>query len=185
MNSEANPPAVLQRQVYKALVQNENDLVGLVAYALYKRDKIQFIRTIHGEVGRPPNQDQLDCFTIAALLDSQIAALRTQSEKLLETFTEAMLEEAAEGIVAEYQSELTAELRKSKSWTRAAAENLIGNLLAFAVMALVALIIYGSKVGVVRMLGDAFGYEVSEKAEAGPAAVATGTGKSASMAGKP
>ena len=46
--------------IYNDLVQNERDFVGLVAYGIYKRDKIKHIQRIEAKLGKEPEPQELE-----------------------------------------------------------------------------------------------------------------------------
>ena len=48
--------------IYSKLVLAEDDVVGLIAYGIYKKHKIEFINKIKDEKGREPNDDECDSF---------------------------------------------------------------------------------------------------------------------------
>lgn len=162
MPSDASNGGV-KHNSYSLFVQKENDLVGHIAYALYKREKLQFIENILKEKGRSPNEDEFAAFFTLTSFATRIDALRTQSEQMLEAFAEQMIEEIYEKQVAEFDGRLLAELTRRDSFLRATAQNLLANLLAICVVALLAVIVYGSRIGLPQVMGDALGYEVREK----------------------
>lgn len=48
--------------VYNALVKDEADFVGLVAYSIYKNEKIAHVRRFEAENGRSPKPEELQSF---------------------------------------------------------------------------------------------------------------------------
>jgi len=156
--------AHIPHTTYARIVKDENDMVGQVAYALYKQEKLKFCTASYEANQRAASAAELGVFIQAANLPSRIASYRAQAETLLEEFAEIVLEEAVETTRAQCQKEYIDRLEKAKSWARAITENLIANILAIAVSAIVLLVIWGSRVGFVPVLGDALGYEIKEKA---------------------
>ena len=78
--------------IYKRLVQNENDMIGNIAYSLYKTDKIKFIENFkekHGGI-EPEEQDlfQFHDFTSSA---SSIERYKMQAILFLNTFLDDTL----------------------------------------------------------------------------------------------
>lgn len=74
------------RCVFKELVSDEIDLVGLVAYALYKRQKIEWLKSIdetHGGRIDETVHEQLRQFCI---LPTQLGQYRAQASHLIESF---------------------------------------------------------------------------------------------------
>lgn len=146
---------------YSALVEDPNDLVGLIAYSLYKREKLDFVEAQHTKHGRVLTSDELQVFYQLVNMPAQVEALRTRSATLLEQVTEAVLEEAVEQLENDYKAKLTAELKIHKNFWRAVGENVVANLVAAGLIALSVLVLYVSRVDIVPMIGKAFGYEVT------------------------
>lgn len=44
--------------IYSKLVDDENDILGIIAYSLYKRQKIEYIRAIAEKFGREPTDSE-------------------------------------------------------------------------------------------------------------------------------
>ena len=66
--------------IYNSLVNDENDIVGIISYSVYKRHKIEFINNFQKEHGRPPSDDDLKAFTdISTSLSTCILSKRSSS----------------------------------------------------------------------------------------------------------
>jgi len=135
-------------------------MVGHVAYALYKRDKLSFIQAIRDEKGRAPTEEELWAFIVSSNLGLRIDAYRSEAEQALQVLSGEVLQGTADELGRQYQRELTQQLLKAKPLLRAVAESLLANLLAVAVVALVAVVLYGTRIGFVSLAADVFGYEV-------------------------
>ena len=66
----------MQRQynfIYEKLVENENDIIGHIAYALYKADKIKYIRSFESMHGAGHfNEEDLQHFHEISCIDNNI-----------------------------------------------------------------------------------------------------------------
>lgn len=69
--------------IYSKLVSSEDDLVGLIAYGIYKKHKIEFISKIKDETGREPNEEECRSFFAASNTSSQLRNYRSQAEDML------------------------------------------------------------------------------------------------------
>lgn len=69
--------------IYSKLVATENDLVGLIAYGIYKKHKIEFIDTIKETEQRDPTDEECQSFFAASTTDSQLYHYRHQAETIL------------------------------------------------------------------------------------------------------
>lgn len=154
-------------RTYATFVQDKDDMVGHVAYALYKRDKLNFCVSMRERHDRETTPSELDAFIHAANLPTRIDAYRVEAESALETLCETSLGVTLQQARAAMDAELVRQLKEAKSWWRAVGENLVANLLAIAVTTLLVVLVYVSRYGGMKLLADTFGYEIREK----PAAI--------------
>jgi hypothetical protein len=146
---------------YSNLVEDPNDLVGLICYSLYKRDKLDFIERHRVNHGRDPTYDELQVFYQLIDTPGQIEALRTRSATLLEQVTEVVLEEAVQQMEEDFKAKLVAELKVPKSFWRAVGENVVANVMAAGLVTLVVVVLYLSRLDAVPVIGKALGYDVT------------------------
>lgn len=103
-NSKNNPPLLLTHNnptynwVYKRLVSSENDLVGAIAYVLYKEHKIEFILKVESETGGDPTPEQWSSFHQHSCLESSLAGFQKRAEDLVNEFLKGALTSHAEYI---------------------------------------------------------------------------------------
>lgn len=69
--------------IYNKLVTAEDDLVGLIAYGIYKKHKIEFITKIKEEQQREPIDEECHAFFVASTTDTQLDNYRSQAETML------------------------------------------------------------------------------------------------------
>lgn len=148
---------------YNNLVKDDNDMVGHVAYALYKRDKLKFCQQLAAEQDRPVTGEQIQTFIAGSNLDVRLAAYRNEAEELLERFSEVMLDEAVKAEQARMEKELLDRLEAAQPFWRGVGQNIVAGLTVIAISALMLVIIHGQRIGYARLLGDIFGYEVTQK----------------------
>lgn len=83
--------------IYSKIVEDENDMIGHIAYSLYKSNKVQYVENFRNEnEGKNPSEDDLDTFHKATI--TTVAAYRTQAEQLLSNFIQFTLEETINDI---------------------------------------------------------------------------------------
>lgn len=74
----ANPGCLVERTgkainfIYEKLVTSGDDLVGLIAYGIYKKYKIEFITKIKENQGRKPTDEECQTFYAASTTESQL-----------------------------------------------------------------------------------------------------------------
>lgn len=69
--------------IYNKLVKSEDDLVGLIAYAIYKKHKIEFITRIKEEEERDPTNEECQIFFKASTTQSQLAKYKNDAQTIL------------------------------------------------------------------------------------------------------
>lgn len=153
--------AVLGHRTYSNLVQGSDDLVGLIAYSLYKRQKLDFVDSHQRDHGRPPSLDELQVFYQLVSMPGQIEALRTRSATLLEQVSEEVFDEAVQELEKDYEARLMAELKTPKNFWRAVGENIVANIVAAGLVTLAVVVFYLSRIDVVPTVGKSFGYDIT------------------------
>lgn len=94
--------------IYERLVQNENDLVGAIAYVLYKQQKIEFIEGIERASGTDPSPEQWAEFHRLTCLDSSILNYQKRAEDLVNQFLRNMLSSHVEQLDAQAAQHMAA-----------------------------------------------------------------------------
>ena len=79
--------------IYEKLTANPNDLVGALAYIIYKKQKVEFCKN-HPAGG--PDRAELDNFHRIALLQTSIDSYRAQAEALAQAFLTVALDDLAD-----------------------------------------------------------------------------------------
>lgn len=88
--------------IYSKLVEDENDIVGHIAYSLYKSEKVSYISKFKEEHKREPNEDELKPFHDVTCMPSQLDGYRLKATTLLQLFlgytAEERIKELEDGI---------------------------------------------------------------------------------------
>lgn len=155
LSGAANPP--ITHRTYSALVRENDDLVGHVAYALYKRDKLKFCEEhADGNGGQLASSAELAIFIRSSNLRTRLDGYRSEAELLLRKMTEYQLEDAISQVEAEADAELLRKFRESKSWRRSTGEALLGSVVSALVWGAIVFVVYASKIGPERLVVDFF-----------------------------
>lgn len=89
--------------IYSELVEDENDMIGHIAYSLYKSNKIKFIEQFKSENSdKTPTEDELHAYHKA--VKPSIPALRIQAEQILSNFTQLTMDETVFEIEADIKN---------------------------------------------------------------------------------
>lgn len=89
--------------IYKKLVPSDNDFIGIVAYAIYKKEKIEFIENFKIKNSRDPTDLELESFHNFTTSDAQIRHYRNAAENDLEAFLDIVLSTKTEEIEGFYR----------------------------------------------------------------------------------
>ncbi|MBX9835203.1 MAG: hypothetical protein K2X65_03415 [Burkholderiaceae bacterium] len=77
--------------IYKKLVQGPDDVVGALAYALYKEEKIAYVIEFQADRQRAPEDADLQEFHRMTNVPQRIEAYKQQAERLLQEFLDDAL----------------------------------------------------------------------------------------------
>lgn len=72
--------------VFALMVEGEDDITGLVAYALYKQSKRDWMMEFSTRNGRGPNDDEIDTYILGERTPRRIATYRKLATDALERF---------------------------------------------------------------------------------------------------
>ena len=95
--------------IYSEIIESENDMIGHIAYSIYKSKKIEYIKNFKKENNRSPSEDDLHNYHMSSKV--HLASIRTQAERLLADFIKITLAETVEEIEAEIKERQLMELR--------------------------------------------------------------------------
>lgn len=97
--------------IYEQLVEDEDDITGIIAYSVYKRQKIQHIKKFEKEKRRDLNDEELQSFTDFSTSNPQLEFYRNESviliTKFLETILAQDLEEREQTFTAKVHAEIS------------------------------------------------------------------------------
>lgn len=96
--------------IYEKLVRSEDDLIGLIAYAIYKKHKIEFVSDIKTKLDREPTDEECHAFFVSSTTESQLLKYRNDAQALLSEVvantTSEELERYESEMLAKYQSNI-------------------------------------------------------------------------------
>jgi hypothetical protein len=77
-------------RAYEQLVSNDEDLIGLIAYALYKKDKRDFFLGWREQHGAQPSADHVKAFTATVLTLGQQLRYRTAARDMIDAYAKTV-----------------------------------------------------------------------------------------------
>ena len=91
-------------QIFSQIVEDENDMIGHIAYSIYKANKVEYIKSFSDQNnGNIPTEDDLEKFHLS--IKTTLPALRIQAEQLLTNFIQFTLGETVNEIEQEVKNE--------------------------------------------------------------------------------
>ena len=91
--------------IYNELVEDDNDIVGHIAYSLYKSDKIDFIEDYKNKNhGNEPTEDDLRRFHEVCCIPSNIERYKMQAVSILQQFMSDTLASTTKQIEEDYKN---------------------------------------------------------------------------------
>lgn len=133
--------------IYTKLVEGEDDIVGHVAYSLYKADKVQYIEKFKDDYGREPTEEELRPFHDSSCLSGAIKRYQASAVELLKSFLDETLLETVQQTEQQQKTEYQAKLESItplSSWKRygeGILQSIIGAFLFAGIIAIITFII--------------------------------------------
>lgn len=104
-------------QIFENLVEDEGNLIGLIAYGLYKQEKRKEVVKIK-QTGKNPTKAQIR--RIESVLSNQLEMFREQANELLDVTFEYLIEENKENIYCQHylHSDFEKLAKRPSIWNR-------------------------------------------------------------------
>lgn len=166
LRSQAKTELYLPEGTHKTFthyVENNNDLVGFVAYSIYKQHKISFLAREYAKTSKPASQDKVDAFCSSYGNPEQVNLLRERAEKLITDLNKVLLEDNIRKVQADYEAILIQKLKEGSSWPKSIAQSVLGNVVTAL---FVGAVIFGGSIvskGFWPTVGDWTGMEFKPK----------------------
>lgn len=114
--------------IFSGLVNDEDDILGQLAYSVYKRQKIEYIQSFRDRTGRNPEDSDLALFHDISNSGSQLEAYRTQATRLATDFLEPSLSAESEELAAFYATKASNEIRSARpGFWKGVSQSIIGS----------------------------------------------------------
>lgn len=155
-------------RVYDHLVEGEDDVIGLIAYALYKQDKRDWFISWKRAHDAEPTPDQVEAFVNGQMTTAQRERYRAGARQVLDSYAFVAVEAEkpliAQIAVAGRVEAAVAKMERSRRWWRQFPGILIGGIVAAAIVIGVVAVLVAFDVDVASYLG----YEAQVTADGVP-----------------
>lgn len=125
--------------MYSNIVQSDDDIIGLVAYGLYKKHKIEFFNKIRKDNnGAEPSESEIATFIQSASTESQVKSYRDQAAKILmdlvANVAEEQIQQESREMLESYEKKISNAVKKeTPSWYATLGLNVLGTF-AFSII---------------------------------------------------
>lgn len=86
--TESKPPESLDHhEIFTKLVSGDDDIVGLVAYSIYKQNKIDWMRAFEERFGRAPNDEEFSAYIVGENTPRRVTTYRFLAESTVNRST--------------------------------------------------------------------------------------------------
>lgn len=143
----ALPESAEPNRAYEQLVSGDDDLVGLIAYSLYKKDKRDFYIGWQEQHGAPPQADHVRAFTATVLTLAQQLRYRTAARDMIDAYAKTVSDAEKplieKGAVTDRFEEAVRKVEDSVRWYRQIPAGIVaGIVIAAIIVAVVAVLGY-------------------------------------------
>jgi hypothetical protein len=150
-------PAVAPNRVYDHLVEGDDDVIGLITYSLYKKDKRDWIIRWREQHGTEPAPDQVEAFVAAQMTFAQRDRYRSAARQVLDAYASVAVEMEKPLIVREgiagRVDEAVKKVESSGRWWRQFPAALLGGMLATAIFVGIIAVLVAAGVDIPGYLG--------------------------------
>ncbi|MCW5718557.1 MAG: hypothetical protein KIS68_12080 [Bauldia sp.] len=144
-------------RVYDHLVEGEDDVIGLIAYALYKQDKRDWFISWKRSHDAEPTTDHVEAFVNGQMTTAQRERYRAGARQVLDSYAFVAVEAEKPLItqlaVAGRVETAVAKIERSRRWWRQLPGILIGGIVAAAIVIGVVAALVAFDVDVASYLG--------------------------------
>jgi hypothetical protein len=145
----------VSHDTFEKLVTDDNDFVGMVAYTIYKRQKIEWIDAFKQHNNQDPDANQLASgFMSVSTMPSQMDAYKEQALTLVNNFLEATLSEKAQELQDGIRHDAVVQA-VSKGFWRGVWQNIFAGAIASIFTLSLALILWAAVQGPEKLFKEA------------------------------
>lgn len=152
--------------IYSKLVEDENDIFGIIAYSIYKRQKIEHLEKFKADHGRDAEKEDLEPFKNFASSNTQLEFYQTQANHLVNSFIEFSISEYASQLDSEFSNRVHQELAgvKNNFWT-GVAQGVVASVLFVLLVGVIVFFSWSAKQGFSNAIEQAFSVKITSVEE--------------------
>ena len=133
--------------IYSKLVQEPGDLVGLLAYGIYKFEKIDYVARFKERTGAEANPADLEDFHDLSI--ARVEQYRALAEMQMTTFQRNLLDSVIEELNHDYDEKLKEEILEYRpGWIAPITQSFLGSVVFTIVLGMIVIILLGLRTGI-------------------------------------
>jgi hypothetical protein len=148
-----DPEGQKYNTVYEKLVQHDDDLVGLIAYALYKQNKRDWLVEHRNRKAKDPTEAEMSAYLTSQQLDGTVRMYRERAAAVLDEFGKQVIDRATPDI---QRDAVAGSIEKSLSWWRQIPTGIASALVYTILLIVIAIVLRHAGIdllGIVSSLG--------------------------------
>jgi hypothetical protein len=168
--------------IYSELVEDEYDIVGAIAYSLYKQQKVEYISKFKEDYGTEPTDADLEIFHKISTLENSTISYKHRAQSALGTLLSITLEEERTNIEEQLKKNqedtllsIIDPLKPPSNWKtygHGILQSMLGAFLFSLLIAAIILIAQFNSMGMVQTIESAFNVNITSN---NPVAISTET----------
>ena len=143
-------------RAYEQLVSGDDDLIGLIAYSLYKKDKRDFYIGWQEQHGSPPQADHVRAFSATVLTLGQQLRYRTAARDMIDAYAKTVADAEKplieKGAVTERFEEAARKVEESIRWYRQIPAGIVAGIVLAVVLVAVVTVLGYAEIGPVAQM---------------------------------
>ncbi|GAB7529962.1 hypothetical protein PS3A_23730 [Pseudomonas sp. 3A(2025)] len=155
--------------IYRELVESETDILGILAYSAYKRQKIEFIQGFRQKTGKEPSDTDLTPFNDLSNSASQLENYRNQANQLAQGFLDLSLQNQTEELQAYYSVRSSQEIKNSRpGFWQGVSQSVIGSVVFVLLLGFLVFFAWSLNQGPKQVIEQVFDVQIIDKKSARP-----------------
>ena len=156
--------------IYDKLVEDEDDILGIIAYSFYKRQKIEFVRNFKGTHGTDPSDHDLKVFHGLSNSDSAIESYKLKATTLAQEFLDEALGERVKEIEEESDRLVQQQIKAIKpAFWSGVIQNIVASVIFVLFIGAIVFISWSARLGITNAVEAAFDVKISGPTDTPPA----------------
>lgn len=150
--------------IYKELVNDEDDMVGMIAYCFYKQQKIEYIEQFEIKNNRHPTDEDLSAFHQISNSPSQLKNYRENAFRVAKNYSANVLTEKTKELDDFYANRARDEIRSTKpNFMFGVYQGIVASLFFSIIIGTLAFVSWSSRIGIKDAIGETLNLEIKEK----------------------